>query len=281
MGTNDKDIRKPFDKVKTAMEQKELPEHEKEKLLEAHKNSAPVVGTVAATGAAAAATAAYFAAKNAKAAAPKAEEAKAADIPPLDIEPAIDPKIGQKTARGFWGAVVAAALIIGALFFVTTHHRSSDESDAAKTAYSVPNPNASDLFVVKSDGATSSQAANAVQTAQKMQSQGMSALKSGEKAPVVVYLFNYDKSGVPDNKVLNDAAKRAKDSDASVAVVAYTDERGSDSYNMRLSQQRADAIAKYLVAHGVPANHVKAKGMGETHAFGNDQQCRRAVLTFN
>lgn len=271
MGTNDKDIsKKPFDDIKAAIEQKELPEHEQEKLLGAHK-SAPAIAAASSVKPAAAAAVAAAAAS-----------AKAAAAPPTPpAAPPQEPKSHVGAAKGFWGAVVAAALIIGALFFVTSHHHRDAERDA-KTAYAAKAGSGSENFyAIKSANATGADAANAVQTAKDMQRLGTKALKSGDKAPVVVYLFNYDNSGVPESKVLNDAARRAKENDATVAVVAYTDEHGSDAYNMRLSQQRADAIARYMVAHGVPADHVKAKGMGETHAFGSDLQCRRAVLTFN
>ncbi len=273
MGTNDKDIsKKPLDDLKAAIEQKELPEHEQEKLLGAHK-SAPAIAAASSAKPAAAAVAATAAA---------AASAKAAAAPPTPPPtPPQEPKSHVGAAKGFWGAVVAAALIIGALFFVTSHHHREADRDA-KTAYAAnTDGDNSGFYAIKSSNATGADAAKAVQTAKDMQRMGAKALKGGEKAPVVVYLFNYDNSGVPESKVLNEAARRAKETDATVAVVAYTDEHGSDSYNMRLSQQRADAIARYMVAHGVPADHVKAKGLGETHAFGSDLQCRRAVLTFN
>ena len=44
----------------------------------------------------------------------------------------------------------------------------------------------------------------------------------------------------------------------------HTDSRGSDSYNKRLSQDRADAIEKYLLANGVPETAIlEAVGYGE------------------
>lgn len=276
MGTDDKDIRNhPLDDIKAAIEQKGLPEHEKEKLLAAHKKSPAIAATASATAATASAQTTATAAADAT---PKASSTP----PPAPPQP---PVSHTGAAKGFWGAVIAAALIIGALFFITTHHHREAEGGSNK-AYTEGNAkgnpkDATSFYAVKSPGATASDAAKAMKTAEAMQRKSTKALKKGEKAPVVVYLFNYDNSGVPESKVLNDAARRAKESDATVAVVAYTDKRGADSYNMRLSQQRADAIARYLVAHGVPASHIKAKGMGETNAFGSDLQCRRAVLTFN
>ena len=45
-------------------------------------------------------------------------------------------------------------------------------------------------------------------------------------------------------------------------VAGYTDNTGSRAHNMRLSQQRAEAVVAYLVNKGVPASMLVAKGYG-------------------
>ncbi len=47
-------------------------------------------------------------------------------------------------------------------------------------------------------------------------------------------------------------------------VEGHTDSVGSDSFNMKLSQQRAQAVFDYLVKQGVPAEMLIARGFGET-----------------
>jgi outer membrane protein OmpA-like peptidoglycan-associated protein len=47
-----------------------------------------------------------------------------------------------------------------------------------------------------------------------------------------------------------------------VGIEGYTDSRGSQSRNMDLSQQRAEAVRTYLISRGLPAEQVVAKGMG-------------------
>jgi len=49
-----------------------------------------------------------------------------------------------------------------------------------------------------------------------------------------------------------------------VEIATHTDSRSSDSYNMKLSQKRAEAIVTYLVTSGIAKERLVAKGYGET-----------------
>ena len=51
--------------------------------------------------------------------------------------------------------------------------------------------------------------------------------------------------------------------EAKIVVRAYTDPRGSDKYNMALSQRRAAMVKDFLVSHGVAADMVSVEAMGE------------------
>lgn len=59
-----------------------------------------------------------------------------------------------------------------------------------------------------------------------------------------------------------DALKEAR-SAREIVVEGHTDSTGSDATNMTLSQTRADNVRDYLIARGVPANRIRAKGVGE------------------
>ena len=49
-----------------------------------------------------------------------------------------------------------------------------------------------------------------------------------------------------------------------VEIASHTDARGSDSYNNRLSQRRAEAVVRWLVDKGVDRDRLVPRGYGET-----------------
>ncbi len=49
-----------------------------------------------------------------------------------------------------------------------------------------------------------------------------------------------------------------------IEINSHTDSRGSDESNMDLSQRRAESVVDYLVAKGIRANRLIARGYGET-----------------
>lgn len=77
-----------------------------------------------------------------------------------------------------------------------------------------------------------------------------------------------------DSAVLTDAGRhsvegllqqvRSASQTQTIQVLGYTDRIGSDSYNMLLSQRRADAVRDALVQGGVPAAAIIAEGRGKS-----------------
>ena len=60
------------------------------------------------------------------------------------------------------------------------------------------------------------------------------------------------------------AARSGKLTPGEIVIEGHTDARGTDDLNKRLSERRADAVAKHLVsAHGVDAKALKPVGRGE------------------
>jgi outer membrane protein OmpA-like peptidoglycan-associated protein len=61
--------------------------------------------------------------------------------------------------------------------------------------------------------------------------------------------------------------------DTDIEVQGHTDSKGSDSYNMNLSIQRASAVSNYLMTNGILTNRISIKGFGETvPKYSNDNE---------
>jgi outer membrane protein OmpA-like peptidoglycan-associated protein len=72
---------------------------------------------------------------------------------------------------------------------------------------------------------------------------------------------------VPSLIMLQDAAAAAQMA-YSVDIVGRADAPGSSEFNLRLSQSRAEAVRRYLLAHGAPAKLLYARGIGAIDAAG-------------
>jgi outer membrane protein OmpA-like peptidoglycan-associated protein len=53
-------------------------------------------------------------------------------------------------------------------------------------------------------------------------------------------------------------------------VEGYTDNIGSDEYNQKLSEQRADSVRDYLASQSVPDGNITAQGYGKTHPIADN-----------
>lgn len=79
--------------------------------------------------------------------------------------------------------------------------------------------------------------------------------------------FDTNKATIrPDSKPILDNAVTVLNENAavSVRVEGHTDSRGSDAYNQKLSQKRAEAVVAYLVAAGIDAERLLPIGYGES-----------------
>ena len=63
-----------------------------------------------------------------------------------------------------------------------------------------------------------------------------------------------------------------------IAVYGYTDDVGTPTYNLQLSQRRAEAVRDFLVQTGIPATIMSSKGFGKAdpRVPGNSEQARAA-----
>ena len=82
-------------------------------------------------------------------------------------------------------------------------------------------------------------------------------------------LFDFDRAVLrPDGRAAIDNEIIAKLPQVAklelVLVTGHTDRIGTQQYNQRLSERRADAVRDYLVSRGVPKDRIETLGMGKT-----------------
>nr|WP_137676953.1 OmpA family protein [Parerythrobacter lutipelagi] len=63
------------------------------------------------------------------------------------------------------------------------------------------------------------------------------------------------------------AASLVKYPNSLIDVYGFTDTTGSDALNQRLSEQRAQAVADYLVSRGVARSRIATQGFGERYDY--------------
>lgn len=119
--------------------------------------------------------------------------------------------------------------------------------------------------------------------------------ETGETAGIQItfdnaILFDFDsatlRTGSEDN-LGNLAASLQKYPNTDVLVVGHTDASGSDSYNQKLSEERAGSASSYLIRQGISASRITTIGKGEREPvasndtdYGRQQNRRVEVAIF-
>jgi outer membrane protein OmpA-like peptidoglycan-associated protein len=94
--------------------------------------------------------------------------------------------------------------------------------------------------------------------------------------PVILHgvNFEFNKSLLTSSSktILDQVASSLIDRpDVKVEIGGHTDSKGSDAYNLKLSNARADAVMQYLISKGVKADKLTAKGYGETQPIADNK----------
>ena len=87
--------------------------------------------------------------------------------------------------------------------------------------------------------------------------------------PVVIenIFYDFDKATLrPESKkALDEMIKMLNDNpNVTIELGAHTDRKGSEQYNERLAQRRAQSVVDYLIAGGIAQDRLEAKGYGES-----------------
>lgn len=78
--------------------------------------------------------------------------------------------------------------------------------------------------------------------------------------------FAFDRADIkPEFKPTLDkvAGVLRDDPNVRITIIGFTDSTGSEEYNKRLSERRAQATADYLISRGVGASQILTRGLGE------------------
>ncbi|RME14790.1 MAG: hypothetical protein D6799_06730 [Bacteroidetes bacterium] len=100
-------------------------------------------------------------------------------------------------------------------------------------------------------------------------------LAVGAKIVLKNIFYDYDKATLrPESKTELDKLYELLLSNPALKVElsAHTDSRGSDEYNLKLSQQRAQSCVDYLISKGIAKERIIAKGYGEQQPLVPDSE---------
>lgn len=122
--------------------------------------------------------------------------------------------------------------------------------------------------------------------------QDMIVRRNAETQALVVtlagdFLFDTDSSTLKPGaygKINKIAGVLNQDASTTIVVKGFTDSRGSETYNMQLSQRRAESVRNALIQSGVGPQRVQAVGYGESQPLVSEntpaawQQNRRVEI---
>jgi OOP family OmpA-OmpF porin len=87
-------------------------------------------------------------------------------------------------------------------------------------------------------------------------------------------LFDFDKSVLKPAgmKSIDEAIAKMKTLDVdAVIATGHTDSVGTDAYNQKLSERRANSVKEYMVSKGIPAAKITTLGKGETQPIATNK----------
>ena len=103
-------------------------------------------------------------------------------------------------------------------------------------------------------------------------------IKVTMKENIVNFAFDSSNLTSAAKTNLDKLAKVLKNNpDTNINIYGHTDSKGSDSYNLALSERRANAVKSYLSSKGISSSRMIATGMGESNPVAtNDTESGRA-----
>lgn len=111
-------------------------------------------------------------------------------------------------------------------------------------------------------------AAKAGQTTTEILLTPIEVIITPEEVVLNPVFFEFDKSNITEQgaRELDRLVKVMRDNypEMVIFVRAHTDTKGSDSYNMALSERRAQSTVQYIISKGIDKDRITGKGFGES-----------------
>ena len=106
-------------------------------------------------------------------------------------------------------------------------------------------------------------------TAEEDAEYGVDFLLASIDKPVVIdnIFYDFDKATLrPESKTaLDEMAQLLRDNpNVTIEMASHTDRKGTDAYNLDLSQRRAKSVIDYLIEAGISADRLQHQGYGES-----------------
>ncbi|MCG7867231.1 MAG: OmpA family protein [Candidatus Thiodiazotropha taylori] len=187
----------------------------------------------------------------------------------------------EKTAKATTGAVIGA--VAGAVIGIAT---SKDKKKRKERALK-----GAGIGAIAGGGVGYYMDVQEAKLRQRLENTGVSVTREGDN--IILNLpgnitFEVDKTDVKADfvEILDSVALVLNEYKSTMIEVAgHTDSTGSESYNQRLSQQRAQSVSEILNRNGVAGVRIDTVGYGETRPIASNgnaagrQQNRRVELT--
>lgn len=126
---------------------------------------------------------------------------------------------------------------------------------------------------------------------ERMAGTGVDVVRQGDNITLdmpeaITFAFNSSTLNQRSYAVLDRVADTLREYDQTLIEVAgHTDSIGSEAYNQRLSEQRAQSVANYLISRGISGQRLMVFGAGEMHPVASNEteagraENRRVELT--
>jgi outer membrane protein OmpA-like peptidoglycan-associated protein/tetratricopeptide (TPR) repeat protein len=95
--------------------------------------------------------------------------------------------------------------------------------------------------------------------------------------------YDFDKWNIREDAkpALDELVTVMKENPVDVELGSFTDCRGSDKYNLALSQKRAESAVEYIISRGISPSRITARGYGESQPVNKCTDCPKCTPAEN